>query len=90
MTLALFATLAATLAQTAAPVVPGFGSPWFVRAPQRNTPVSLKTADQLVTAPISACNIRTIVAPSHVDPKIVVEPPKDVRHSVRIIELPCR
>ena len=89
MTPALLATLVATLAQTTAPVVPGFGTPWFVTARQQNPTTPFKISDRS-PGPIPTCTMRTIVAPRDLDPKIVVEPPANVRHSVRRIQPSCR
>jgi hypothetical protein len=91
MTLALFTTLVATLAQSTAPLVPGFGSPWFQPVPQHRRMVfqPLKGA-QAQSLLVPNCTMRILVAPKDVDPKIVVEPPKNARHSIRIIEPSCR
>jgi hypothetical protein len=92
MTIALFVALVGTLAQSTAPVVPGFGRPWFETARPQPRPTFSASAGVGQTAPMSvpSCVMRTIVAPKNLDPKIVVEPPKNVRHSMRIIEPSCR
>ena len=89
MTPALLATLVATLAQTTAPVIPGFGTPWFVTAPPQKPLTSFKISGRS-PGPIPICTMRTIVAPRDLDRKIVIEPPANVRHSARIIEPSCR
>lgn len=92
MTIALFVTLVATLAQ-AAPVIPGFGRPLFDGVLRKTSLVVHVSDGRVLGVPLASvppCAMRTVVAPSDVDPKIVVEPPRNVRHSVRVVEPPCR
>ena len=90
MTIALFVALVGTLAQSTAPVVPGFGRPWFETARPQPRPTFSASAGVGQTAPMSvpSCVMRTIVAPKNLDPKIVVEPPKNGA-KIRTIDAPA-
>ncbi|CAN5795986.1 hypothetical protein BH18ACI5_BH18ACI5_12480 [soil metagenome] len=91
MNLALFVTLVATLAQSTAPAIPGFGRPWFEQTPpNKHAPVFQKRIHQAQPQVKPACAMRVIVPRKHTDPKIVIEPPQNVSYSIRIIEPSCR
>ena len=92
MNIALFATLVATLGQSTAPVIPGFGRPWYEKVPSnKHAPtVFNKRVHQLPQQVTPRCRMPAVVPRKHTDPKIVFEVPKDVRLSGRIIEPSCR
>jgi len=91
MNLALFATLVATLAQSAAPAIPGFGRPWYEpTVPNQHAPVFQTRLHQPQPQVKPTCTMRVIVPRKHTDPKIVFEFPQSVRYGLRIIEPSCR
>lgn len=87
----LLGALIAVLAQTAAPQIPGFGRPWFerpiVKSGHRDQPT---TAPKQVEKPMIVCNMPMVRPRADVDPKFVVEPPKDVVFHLRIIDSGCK
>jgi hypothetical protein len=91
MNVAPFVTLVATLAQSTAPAIPGFGRPWFEQPVlNKQAPVFQKRVHQVQTQEKPTCTMRVIVPHRHTDPKIVFEIPRNVSYALRIIEPPCR
>ena len=86
------ATVIAVLAQIAAPVVPGFGRPWFerARAQPRVHMIKTTTATKHLESRRVVCNMPVVRPSADVDPKIVVEPPKGVGFTLRTIDGGCK
>ena len=69
------------------PTYPGFGQPFTVSPPKVRQGLVFVRPGQIVTAqsPATACGMTILKPETDVDPKIVIEPPKN-DYKIRVIE----